>query len=151
TFVVTVNPFEVLNLNNERDEEQVEFKGFIARREYKMIKKRMEAGKKISQKMGRWSTGYAPFGYKINPKLKKLDVDEEQAKIFRDLMVDPYLKGYSSVEISDELNKRGILTNRKKQWTPRVVLYALKNKVYLGHIYYNRRYRDKKKEGEFKP
>lgn len=151
TLVVTASPFEILNLNNERDEETVEFKGFMARREYKMIRKRMEAGKKISQKMGRWSTGYAPYGYSINSKLKKLNINEEQAKIFRSLIVDPYLNGYSSVEISDELNKRGITTNKGNKWTPRVVLYALKNKAYLGHIYYNRRYRDKKRVGEFKP
>lgn len=151
TLVVTVNPFEVLDTNDERDEETIEFKGFLARREYKMIRKRLEAGKKISQKMGRWSTGYAPFGYQIHPQLKKLVIDEENSKIFRDLMVEPYLSGYSSVDISNELNKRNILTTRKSKWTPRMVLYALQNKTYLGNIYYNRRYTDRLRKGQEKP
>lgn len=151
TLVITVSPFEILNLNNERDEETVEFKGFLARREYKMIKKRMEAGKKISQKMGKWTTGKAPYGYDIHPQFKKLVINEEQAKIFRNHIIEPYLRGYSSVEIAEELNNRGILTAKGQKWTARMILYAIKNKAYLGNVYYNRRYRDKKRLGIEKP
>jgi hypothetical protein len=101
--------------------------------------------------MGRWATGYAPYGYKINPQLKKLEVDEENAKLFRELIVNKYLEGHSSEQIADILNERGIPSVRGNKWSARVVLYALKNKTYLGHIYHNRRYTDKDQKGEMKP
>lgn len=147
TIVILANPFTILDPNDERDEETMEFKGFLARREYKSIRKRFKAGRAISLKLGHWASGYAPFGYEINKELKKLVVNQEQKQVIRELILEPYLNGKSSLAIAEELNRRNIRTNRGYLWTPKAVFYTLTNKTYLGHNYYNRR--DKK--GNMKP
>src|SRR5690606_113833 len=52
---IIANPFEVLNPFNESDEQRMEFKGFFARQEYKMITKRLVSGKKVRLRMGYWA------------------------------------------------------------------------------------------------
>lgn len=51
TLIVT--PEKVYDLNNEMDEELTEFKGFMARREYKMITKRLKRGREQTVRAGR--------------------------------------------------------------------------------------------------
>lgn len=50
TLIVT--PEKVYDLNNEMDEELTEFKGFMARREYKMITKRLKRGREQTVRAG---------------------------------------------------------------------------------------------------
>jgi len=147
TLVIEANPFNVLDPNNERDENLMDIKGFMARYEYKMIRKRLIAGKKISLKMGHWASGYAPYGYEINKELKKLSIIDEQKRIFRTHILEPYLSGMSSLSIQDNLKALKIMTNKGHEWNVKSILYALTNRTYLGHTYYNRR--DKK--GTLKP
>lgn len=147
TLVIEANPFNILNVSDERDEETIEFKGFIARREYKMIRKRLFAGKKISLKNGQWVNGNAPFGYIINKDNKKLQVNKEQKDIFRNEILYSYLIGESASNIVKKLKETNIITNTGANWNTKGVLFALTNRTYLGHTYYNKR--DKK--GKLKP
>jgi DNA invertase Pin-like site-specific DNA recombinase len=139
TLVILANPFNVLDPNDERDETMIDFKGFMANQEYKMIRKRLLAGKKISLKMGHWANGYAPYGYEINKDLKKLSVIAEQKEVIRKYILEPYLSGKSSLSIEDNLKNLKVLTNKGHNWNVKAILYALTNKTYLGHTYYNRR------------
>lgn len=147
TLVIEASPFNVLDPNSERDESMIDFKGFMANQEYKMIRKTLQAGKKISLKMGHWANGYAPYGYEINKSLKRLIVVSEQKEIFRKHMLEPYLNGKSSLSIEANLKNLKVLTNKGHDWNVKAIFYSLTNKTYLGHTYYNRR--DKK--GIMKP
>lgn len=154
TLVVTANPFEVLDPNDERDEETMDFKGFMARREYKMINKRLSTGRKIGQRMGNWSNGAAPYGYKYNPELKKLVPDEKESEIYKELIVKEFMNGKSTYDIAWNLNKKKLPSPRNKQWTPETVNRLLKSEVHLGYIVFNKTegvHQSKNKSGNKKP
>ncbi|MFO1442988.1 recombinase family protein [Bacillus sp. Bva_UNVM-123] len=138
TLIISSNPFEIFNPNDERDEETMDFKGFMARREYKMITKRLTTGRKIGQRMGRWSNGQAPYGYRYNSDLKKLTIDKEQSEIYKTLIVKEFLDGKSTYDIAWILNKKKIPSPRNGQWTANTVNRLLKSDVHLGHITSNK-------------
>ncbi len=57
-----ITPRKVYDLNNELDEEYAEFETFMARRELKTIKRRLNNGTMKSLSEGCWLT-VAPYGY----------------------------------------------------------------------------------------
>jgi len=138
TLIIVSNPFQIFDTNDERDEEAMDFKGFMARREYKMITKRMVTGKKIGLKMGRWSNGVAPFGYEYSKELKSLTVHPLESEIYKKLIVSEYINGKSITDIAWDLNKKNIASPRNGKWTPNTISNMLKSEVYLGHIVYNK-------------
>lgn len=138
TLIITAYPFTVLDPNDERDEETMEFKGFLARREYKMITKRLSGGKKFGLRLGRWSNGVAPYGYEYEPEIKSLIVNEEQAKVYKELMKEPFLNGDSSYDIAWNLNKKGILSPRNGKWHPETIRNLLMSEVHMGWIVSNK-------------
>lgn len=137
TLIITLNPFEIYNLNDERDDEIIDFKGFMARREYKLITKRLQAGKKIGARLGNWVHGSPPFGYNYDPSLKGLVVHPEESRILRK-MINDYLNGESFSKIAENLNRQSILSPRGGRWSPVTVRYMLTNEVYLGKIISNK-------------
>ena len=58
-----VTPAKIYDPNNEFDEEYFEFGLFMSRREYKSIRRRMEAGKIAAVKEGKFLAKIAPYGY----------------------------------------------------------------------------------------
>lgn len=138
TLIIQANPFEIYDANDERDEETLDFKGFMAKREYKMITKRLTTGRKIGLRMGRWSNGAAPFGYSYNAELKKLTPHEEQSEIYKTLIVQEFLNGKSTYDIAWNLNKKKIPSPRNGLWSANTVNSLLKSSVHLGHIVFNK-------------
>lgn len=135
TYIVT--PYKIIDLNNEFDEEITEFQGFMARREYKLIKKRLLQGKKIGAKLGNWTNGTPPFPYEYDPSRKGLVVNKEKYRIYR-MMVDEYLKGKSTIDIAWELNKAGIPSPRGGRWHENTVRRLLIDETHLGKIVSNK-------------
>ena len=81
-----VTPTKTYDPDNEFDEEYFEFSLFMSRREYKTIKRRMQAGRLASIKEGNYISTIAPYGYrKINPepKVHTLEVIPEEAEIIK--------------------------------------------------------------------
>lgn len=142
TLVVQANPFQILDPNDERDEETMEFKGFLARREYKMITKRLATGRKIRARQGFWSITYAPYGYEIDKETKRLKIVESEAKIIR-FMVEEYLNGESFQSIAWKLNKQNIPSPSDGKWHGNTIRYILTNEVYLGWVISNKSQRKK--------
>lgn len=137
TLLVTANPFKIYNLNDETDDMMIDVFGFVGKMEYKQIRKRMMAGKKIGLRMGRWVSGTVPYGYIYNSKLKKLEVNKDEAKVVRE-MVDKYLEGYSTTDIAWDLNRRKIPSPRGSNWTPTAITRIFKSLVYQGHVVGNK-------------
>src|SRR5699024_6218654 len=137
TFLITANPYKIYDLNNESDEQAFDMYSFMGRFEYKTIKRRLQAGKRIGLKRGRWVHGNVPYGYEYNRKEKRLEVVEEEKEVVR-MIVDYALEGVSFSDIANELNKRKILSPGGARWRVTTVSRVLKSKVYLGHVVGNK-------------
>lgn len=137
TLIIT--PDKTYNLNNELDEEMTEFKSFFARRELKMITKRMVRGREKSVEEGNYIASNAPYGYKFiydEEGKRQLVIDEEKAIIVRNIF-DMYLNGNGAYRIKVYLDSIGIKTNANKPFTEIAVRRILKNKVYAGYVTWN--------------
>ena len=62
TYIVT--PQKTYDPSDEFDEEYFEFGLFMSRREYKTIKRRMQAGRYAAAKEGKWPFNTAPYGFR---------------------------------------------------------------------------------------
>ena len=77
-----ITPAKVYDPENEFDEEYFEFSLFMSRREYKTIRRRMEAGRLASIKEGNYISPEAPYGYRKThpePKVYTLDIVPDEA------------------------------------------------------------------------
>ena len=59
-----ITPLKSYDPNNEFDEEYFEFGLFMARREYKVINRRLQRGRLASVKEGKWVGNTPPYGYR---------------------------------------------------------------------------------------
>ena len=138
TLIITPN--KIYNLDNEDDETYIEFQTFLARQEYRMIKKRLMRGKKIGSKLGYFTNGTAPIPYQYNPQTKSLIIDEERLPIYN-LIKSMFLDKLMTVEnIAIELNKLGIPTSYShgSKWHGNVVMRILISETHLGKIISNK-------------
>ena len=122
--------------DNEFDEEYFEFSLFMSRREYKTIKRRMQAGRLASIKEGNYISTTAPYGYrKINPepKVHTLEIVPEEAEIVR-LIYRLYLDGHGAKFIANELNRMGISPQKSQFWEPPSIKKILSNPLYCGKV-----------------
>lgn len=137
TLIIT--PDKTYNLNNELDEEMTEFKSFFARRELKMITKRMVRGREKSVQEGNFISSQAPFGYKFEytkEGKRMLVVDEEKAAIVKNIF-DMYINGNGAYKIKVYLDNIGIKTNTGISFSEQAVRRILKNKIYCGYVTWN--------------
>ena len=140
------------NLEDEWDEEYMEFETFMARRELKMINRRMQRGRIASVEAGNYIGTYAPYGYVIKelPDGRTLEPDPDKAQvvklIFQWYTHDIPEKRMGSGLIANELNKLGYQTATGKKWANWAVLSVLKNAVYAGRIQWKKK--EEKKSAE---
>lgn len=140
TLIITPDKF--YDLNDDTDDEMVEFKGFFARREYKMITKRLRQGKKIGARQGQWTNGIPPFPYvyqhyrdKYNEK--GLVVDDERLKIYRNI-IELALGGFSPRKIAEHFNQNNIFTPKGNYWSAVTIQRLLIDETHLGKIISNK-------------
>ena len=150
---VIITPRKIYDLSNEMDEEWSEFESFMARRELKIITRRLQAGRISSVRDGKYLGANTPFGYDRNDN--KILIQNDDAKIVR-MIFDWYTTGDSegnpmgSTKIADKLNEIGIKSPLLKQtWIPSTVLKILKNEVYIGRIQWKKTFRNKKEGIQF--
>ncbi len=140
TLIIT--PDKIYDLNDDIDDEMVEFKGFMARREYKMITKRLRQGKKIGARQGQWTNGIPPFPYEYQRYRDKFNdkglvVNDEKLVIYRD-MIALALEGIVPNKIAVKLNNRGYVTNRGNLWSGIAVQRIITDETHLGKIISNK-------------
>lgn len=133
-----ITPNKTYDPNNDFDEEYFEFSLFMSRKEYKLINKRLERGRKQSSKEGRFMGSIAPYGYeRVKIKGDKgytLKIIPEEAQNVR-LMYDLYLnQGYGTAKIANRLNELGVPTRSGVPWSYTVVKTILDNCVNAGLI-----------------
>lgn len=139
-----ITPRKTYDLNNELDEEYTEFETFIARRELKIIKRRMQRGVRKSIEEGSYLAN-APYGY-VNTTQNKhptLAVNEDEAYFVR-MIFDMYVhQGKGCQTIADTLNALGAKPHRSSAFCRNSVRHILKNPAFIGKIVWNRKRRTK--------
>lgn len=143
--VLIVTPYKVLDLNDESDEFQADVSALFARRELKMINRRLQRGRNLSAEEGNFISTRPPYGYDIHflEDGSRTLKPNEQSDIVR-MMFQWYDEGLSSTAIAEKLTEMRIPTYfGKEEWNFNVILQILKNPVYIGRIQFRKTSRKK--------
>jgi site-specific DNA recombinase len=128
-----VTPRKIYDLNDEWDEEYTEFESFMARKELKIITRRLQSGRIRSLEDGNYLGTVPPYGYLIEKKdrkrylIKNPEQSEPTSLIWRLYRLD-----MGTNKIANELNGMGYLSYTGKKWSASSVLAILKNPAYAG-------------------
>lgn len=136
-----ITPRKTYDLTDEWDEEYTEFETFMARRELKLITRRMQGGRVRSVEDGNYIGTRPPYGYiiKETDNGRTLEPHPEQAPVVK-LIFELYTeKGKGANKIAHELNRLGYTTYTGIEWKSASVLNVLKNAVYAGRIQWRKK------------
>lgn len=104
----------------------------LAENEGYIRKARLERGRKLARKQGRFTGGNLLLGYKVSND-RKIVIDPVKEKIVLRIFQDFLYEGLSASKIADNLYKEGILTSRKNRINRiSYILGILRNKSYTG-------------------
>lgn len=136
-----ITPRKTYDLTDEFDEEYSEFEAFMARKELKLITRRLQRGRVKSVEEGNYIGTYPPYGYDIldiskRERTLKPNDEAEIVKTVYDLYINSNM---GSTKIAQYLNSRGLLTARGSKWYGSAVVNMLKNKVYCGYIQWRKK------------
>ena len=127
--------------HNHDDEEYMEFELFMSRREYKMIKRRMDRGKTQAIVEGNYMGGYRPYGYNIlkTKTARTLIPNEEEAPIVKQIF-EWSAQGMTPGKIAQKLTTMGVPTYRgEAEWEPATIKTIITNPTYTGKVKWNDR------------
>lgn len=138
TMIIT--PQKDFDPTNEIDEEWFEIGLFMARQEYRMIRRRQVAGMQAAKREGRFLGNIAPYGYERVklPRGWSLRPLPDQARVVR-MIYDLYLSGMGYSRIADRLNSLHIPAAKGSKWTANTLPGMLSNPHYAGYIPSGRR------------
>lgn len=147
-----ITPAKRYDPNNEFDQEYFEFGLFMSRREYKTIKRRMEAGRVESFEEGNYVGSRRPYGFNIERRSKKERVLVEKPEesqyvkmIFDWFTIDRHTAGW----IARKLTEMRVPTmDGKPEWNRGTVKDILQNEHYTGKVRWNRRKKRKEYDAE---
>lgn len=141
-----ITPIKTFDPNNESDEEYFEFDLFMSRREYKTIKRRLNAGRISSVKEGKYCGNKPPYGYervKLEKEkgytLRPVPAQAEVVKMIYTWYAGDGCEQIGVAKIVRKLNDMGIKSALGSDWTPASIQGILTNPVYIGKIRWNGR------------
>ena len=134
-----ITPQKTYDLRDEADEDYTELQTFFARKELKLIKKRMRRGLERTAAEGGYLAN-APFGYEKTRegRLPTLRAVEEEAAFVREMFA-ACARGESCAAIAAFLNACGAKPRRSAAFSRSAVAAILRNPVYTGEVVWNRR------------
>lgn len=107
--------------------------GALAQEESANTSKRIKFGKKMNAEKGRVPN--IVYGYdKTIGDYFNLSINEEEAKVIRQMYKWYIEEGYGGAKIANMLNDRGIKTKRGNNWSQNSVCRILTNEIYTGKI-----------------
>lgn len=140
---IVITPYKSYNAQEEMDEEFLEYAQFMARGEYKRIKRRMWAGRMASAREGKWQSPKAPFGYRRvrieNGKGWTLEPHNAEADAVRNMFRWYGVDCVGKNTICNRLNAMGFRTQSGKPFTTSTVRQIMTNPVYIGKVRWNYR------------
>lgn len=131
-------PQKIYDPDEETDQEYFEFGLFMARREYKTIRRRLVTGKEQAAQEGNFLLPEAPFGFDIVKKNKKnryLVENPEESKYVK-MIFDWYVEDRKPTSwIAKQLSLMGVPTRKgNKDWARTTIKDILFNEHYIGKI-----------------
>ena len=107
--------------------------GALAQEESANTSKRIKFGKKMNAEKGRVPN--IVYGYdKTIGDYFNLSINEEEAKVIRQMYKWYTEEGFGGAKIANMLNDRGIKTKRGNNWSQNSVCRILTNEIYTGKI-----------------
>ena len=107
--------------------------GALAQEESANTSKRIKFGKKVNAEKGRVPN--IVYGYdKTIGDYFNLSINDEEAKVIRQMYKWYTEEGYGGAKIANMLNERGIKTKRGNNWSQNSVCRILTNEIYTGKI-----------------
>ena len=144
-----ITPAKVYDPNNEFDQEYFEFGLFMSRREYKTIKRRLEAGKLQAVKEGNYILPTPPYGFDVVKRSRKERVlieKPEESKIVR-MIFDWYTEDRKPTSwIANQLNIRKVPSRSGREWARATVKDILFNAHYIGKVSWGKQQTIKEKD-----
>lgn len=141
--ILVVTPTKTYDVaHNSDDEEYMEFELFMSRREYKMIQKRMDRGRKQAVVEGNYMGSYRPYGYDIEKTRsgRKLIQNAEEAPIVKMIFDWTVRHNMTSWEVAKKLTAMGVPTyTGEKEWSRSTIKTILTNPTYIGKVRWNDR------------
>jgi DNA invertase Pin-like site-specific DNA recombinase len=133
-----ITPDKLYDLENEFDEEYIDISAFFARKELKMITKRLQCGRMKSVSDGNYISPYAPFGY--DKRDKTLAINEKESQTVK-LIFELYAnQGYGDTRIAKYLTGCGVPNKHgRPAWDKTTVRNIIRNPVYIGKVSWNKR------------
>lgn len=128
--------------HNPDDEEYMEFELFMSRREYKMIRKRMDRGKIQSIIEGNYLATHRPYGYDIvtTKTGRTLSPNPMEAKFVKQIFEWATKENMTAGAIARRLTAMGVATySGAPEWSRDSIKHILTNPVYIGKIRWNDR------------
>ncbi|PAD69311.1 hypothetical protein CHH83_09200 [Bacillus sp. 7586-K] len=142
-----ITPEKTYYLTNASDSLLYDVGSAVASHEHSVIGTRSKNNKITMAKNGLHVSGNVPFGYRLNKNTKKLEINEEEAWIVREVF-KLHSQGLGCVKVRDILNEKGILSPKGKHWNTNSLKRFITNPHYKGYIVLNNRKRVKK-NGKF--
>lgn len=134
--VVVITPTTSYDVaHNGDDEERMEFELFLSRREYKIIKRRLDSGKVQAVVEGNYMGAKRLYGFNIEEtrRSRYLVPHPEEAPIVR--MVYQWAEeGMSTWKIATKLESMGVPTMSGCEWSPETIRGILTNVHYIGKV-----------------
>jgi site-specific DNA recombinase len=131
-----ITPVKIYDPENEFDEEYFEFGLFMSRREYKTINRRIQRGRLISVKEGKFIGSTPPFGYdkvRIQGDKGYTLAPNEQSSVVRTVF-ELYASGVPISQIACRLDAFGIKPPKAETWSKSTLNDMLANPVYTGRL-----------------
>lgn len=147
--VLIITPRKVYDLNNEFDEEYTEFETFMARRELKLIKRRLIRGLEKTVEEGGYLPN-APYGYRktVIDKKPSLEIVEEEAAFVR-MIFDMYANQNVGCQvIADTISSMGAKPHRSMVFNRTSIAKIIRNPVYIGKFIRNSQKKYRGKDGK---
>ena len=141
--LLVVTPTKVYDVaHNSDDEEYMEFELFMSRREYKMIKRRMDRGREQAVVEGNYMGSHRPYGYDIvkTPTARTLVPNPQEAPIVKLIYKWTVEENVSGYEVANRLDAMGVPTySGTPEWSRDTIKQILTNPIYIGKVRWNDR------------
>jgi site-specific DNA recombinase len=118
----------------------VQMLGVFAEFERATITDRVIAGMERKAARGEWTGGSVPFGYRLDAQRRFLLPDTHEAPVVQQIFRRYGERLHGSAAIARWLTERGYRTKHGKPFNAPAVLTILRNRAYLGEIYFRGRH-----------
>lgn len=141
--ILVITPTKTYDIaHSQEDEEYMEFELFMSRREYKMIHKRMDRGRKQAVVEGNYMGPFRPYGYNIvkTKTSRTLVPHPEEAPVLKQIFDWAVNENIKPFNIAKRLTAMGVPTySGNKEWHRDSIKEYLTNPVYMGKVTWNTR------------